>query len=64
VGVVPGPVTSAASAGCHRRIREGFVTLVTNHDEMAQLIAPAETPSLQRPEKSSTPATPQCHTLL
>jgi len=43
VGVVPGPVTSAASAGCHKLIREGHVTLVTNPDEMAQLIAPVET---------------------
>lgn len=45
VGVVPGPVTSAASAGCHRLIREKPVTLVTNADEMAALVAepaPAE----------------------
>ena len=38
VGVVPGPVTSAASAGCHRLIRESPVTLVTNADEMAALV--------------------------
>lgn len=37
VGAVPGPVTSAASAGCHRLIREKPVTLVTNADEMAAL---------------------------
>lgn len=37
VGAVPGPVTSAASAGCHRLIREKPVTLVTNADEMAEL---------------------------
>ena len=43
VGVVPGPVTSAASAGCHKLIREKPVTLVTGPDEMAQLIAPVET---------------------
>lgn len=41
IGVVPGPVTSAASAGCHRLIRErAEVTLVTTPDEMAQLITP------------------------
>lgn len=38
VGAVPGPVTSAASAGCHRLIRESPVTLVTNADEMAALV--------------------------
>ncbi|MGX5679928.1 DNA-processing protein DprA [Schumannella luteola] len=37
VGAVPGPVTSAASAGCHRVIREHDVRLVTNPDEMAEL---------------------------
>jgi DNA processing protein len=36
-GAVPGPVTSAASAGCHRLIREQNATLVTNADEMAEL---------------------------
>lgn len=37
VGAVPGPVTSAASAGCHRLIREYAATLVTTADEMAEL---------------------------
>uniref|UniRef100_UPI00286BCF26 DNA-processing protein DprA n=1 Tax=Salinibacterium sp. TaxID=1915057 RepID=UPI00286BCF26 len=37
VGAVPGPVTSAASAGCHKLIREGQVMCVTNADEMAEL---------------------------
>jgi DNA processing protein len=37
VGAVPGPVTSAASAGCHRLIREGKALLVTNPTEMAEL---------------------------
>jgi DNA processing protein len=36
VGAVPGPVTSAASAGCHRLIREG-ATLVTTAEEAAEL---------------------------
>jgi DNA processing protein len=44
VGAVPGPVTSAASAGCHRLIREHPATLVTTPDEMAALVAaPAST---------------------
>ena len=38
VGTVPGPVTSAASAGCHKIIREGFAQLVSTADEMAALV--------------------------
>ena len=37
LGAVPGPVTSAASAGCHRLIREYDATCVTNTDQMAEL---------------------------
>jgi DNA processing protein len=42
LGAVPGPVTSAASAGCHRLIRDFDAQCVTNADEMAEL-APLET---------------------
>ena len=42
VGAVPGPVTSAASAGCHKLIRDGFAALVTTPDEMAQLAGAIE----------------------
>lgn len=42
LGAVPGPVTSAASAGCHRLIREFGAACVTNADEMAEL-APLHT---------------------
>jgi DNA processing protein len=37
LGAVPGPVTSAASAGCHRLIREHGAMLVSTPDEMAEL---------------------------
>lgn len=37
LGAVPGPVTSAASAGCHRLIREFGATCVTTAAEMAEL---------------------------
>lgn len=37
LGAVPGPVTSAASAGCHRLIREFDAVCVTSADEMAEL---------------------------
>ena len=39
LGVVPGPVTSASSAGCHRLLRETDAILVTNAAEMAELIS-------------------------
>ena len=37
VGAVPGPVTSAASAGTHRLIRDHAATLVTNSEEADEL---------------------------
>ncbi|MGV8884240.1 MAG: DNA-processing protein DprA [Microbacteriaceae bacterium] len=37
LGAVPGPVTSAASAGCHKLLRESEAVCVTTPDEMAQL---------------------------
>lgn len=37
VGAVPGPITSAASAGCHRLIREFGATLVTTAHEADEL---------------------------
>jgi len=40
LGAVPGPVTSPASAGCHRLIREFDAVCVTSAEEMAEL-APA-----------------------
>ncbi|MEP6843430.1 MAG: DNA-processing protein DprA [Pseudolysinimonas sp.] len=41
VGAVPGPVTSAASAGCHKLLRDTPAICVTNADEMAELVPPA-----------------------
>lgn len=37
LGAVPGPVTSSASAGCHRLLREFGATCVTSAEEMAEL---------------------------
>lgn len=48
LGAVPGPVTSMASSGCHRIIREGMAVCVTDSDEMLELcgpIAPDPAPS-------------------
>jgi DNA processing protein len=40
VAAVPGPVTSPASYGCHRLIREDGAICVTSADELAELAAP------------------------
>ncbi|MBD8079288.1 DNA-processing protein DprA [Cellulosimicrobium arenosum] len=37
VGAVPGPVTSMASSGCHRLLREGTAVCVTDAAEVAEL---------------------------
>jgi DNA processing protein len=42
VGAVPGPVTSADSAGCHRLIREGAATCVTSTADILELVGPLE----------------------
>lgn len=39
LGAVPGPVTSPASAGCHRLLREFDARCVSNAAEMAELMA-------------------------
>lgn len=38
VGAVPGPVTSPASAGCHRLLREFDAVCVVDADQMAELV--------------------------
>ena len=38
LGAVPGPVTSAASAGCHRLLREYGATLVATADHVRELL--------------------------
>ena len=43
VGAVPGPVTSAASAGCHRLLREHNARLVADASDLDVLLTPATT---------------------
>lgn len=43
IGAVPGPVTSAASAGCHKLIREYGAMLVTNGAEVRELLGVNDT---------------------
>ncbi|MET0673530.1 MAG: DNA-processing protein DprA [Microbacterium pygmaeum] len=38
VGAVPGPVTSAASAGCHRLLREFDARCITSADDVLELL--------------------------
>jgi DNA processing protein len=40
VGAVPGPVTSMASAGCHRLLRDGAAVCVTDAGEAVELLGP------------------------
>ena len=65
VGAVPGPITSAASAGCHKLIREALVTCVTSVDEMAELAPlsgqsrmPGEQPADARDDTDSASSNP------
>lgn len=46
VGAVPGPVTSAGSAGCHRLIREGQAVCVGDADEVRELLGPVAASAL------------------
>ena len=42
LGAVPGPITSAASTGCHRLIREYGAALITNRSELLELLGVGE----------------------
>lgn len=38
VGAIPGPLTSATSAGCHRLLREGLGSIITGYDDVRELL--------------------------
>jgi DNA processing protein len=42
LGAVPGPVTSMASAGCHRLLRDGAAVCVTDAGEVVELLDPPD----------------------
>lgn len=46
LGAVPGPVTSAASAGCHRLLREYDARCVTCADDVRELVGIETSPTL------------------
>jgi DNA processing protein len=50
---VPGPVTSAQSAGCHRIIREWAATCVTRAADIIEMLSPIGAPTMP-----GTPGTP------
>lgn len=56
LGAVPGPVTSPASAGCHRLIRDYAATCVTNAEQMAEL-AGWSTVAAEEPDRAESPDT-------
>ena len=57
-GCVPGPIDSATSAGCHRAIREGWAQLVTDADDICELLEAARTVALGAREIAARAATP------
>lgn len=62
VMAVPGPVTSASSVGCHAMVRSGSAVLVTNSDEVTEVISPMGTgPPVDAPVPARrTDALDQC----
>lgn len=54
IGAVPGPVTSAASAGTHRLLREYDAACVTNVAEVRELVG-AGSPGERREHDTATP---------
>jgi DNA processing protein len=53
---VPGPVTSAQSAGCHRIIREWSATCVTRAAEIIEMLSPLSPPDPLAPGGSPQPS--------
>lgn len=45
LGAVPGPVTSAASAGCHRLLREYGAQCITGADDVRELLGDGGDPA-------------------
>ncbi|WP_433677260.1 DNA-processing protein DprA [Microbacterium gorillae] len=46
LGAVPGPVTSAASSGCHRLLREYDAVCITGADDVIELLPGASVPAV------------------
>lgn len=55
VGAVPGPVTSASSAGCHELVRDGRAVLVTDAEEVVDLVGRIGEDAQEPSERLVTP---------
>jgi DNA processing protein len=63
VGVIPGPITSAASAGCHRLLRSGGAQCVTSVPEVMELAFGADAVlDVDAPTPSGAAREPAVHT--
>jgi DNA processing protein len=56
LAAVPGPVTSAQSAGCHRIIREWGATCVTCADDIIEMLSPLNAVGVPTPAGDAEPA--------
>jgi DNA processing protein len=54
VGAVPGPITSAASAGCHRLVRDYDATLVTSVEDVVELVEQPLSQGVEQPRGGAT----------
>ncbi len=61
VGAVPGPITSAASAGCHRLLHEKIATVISSASDIAALTDPPAPPDA--PARTAPAASPLAWTL-
>lgn len=67
IGAVPGPITSATSAGCHRLVREYGASLITNGTELLELLGMRPDPALFEQDltvptaSGETPRQPSVH---
>lgn len=57
LGAVPGPITSAASAGSHRVLREFDGVCVTSADDVREMLGQKSAPPATGPESRSDEAT-------
>lgn len=55
LAAVPGPVTSAASQGCHQLLRTGAATLVTSGREVLELVGASGEGLLEEPRAPARP---------
>lgn len=59
VGTIPGPITAAASSGCHRLLREGLAEVITHAGDITELLDPSPpsflSPAIQEVARRAAP---------